>query len=127
MYNTLHYIDERIQIVTRPICIEGVTSKMSQYTPSQKEQAFIDGVESPKHERQLITGLNPFFKENAPEDVRDFYTKDEITALLALKGTERDVEARMPVKLTRHYLEMAKRSPQLQRIVKPMIPIGYEV
>jgi len=91
---------------------------MSEYTPSQREQAFLDGVESPKHERQLITGLNPFFNESAPEDVRNFYTKDEIAALLELKDTERDVEARMPVKLTRHYFEMAKRSPQLQLIVK---------
>ena len=91
---------------------------MSEYTPSQKEQALLDRVESPKYKRELISGLSPFINEKAPEDVRDFYSKDELAALAALKGTDRDVEARMPVKLTRHYFEMAKRSPQLQRIVK---------
>ncbi|NNE09979.1 MAG: hypothetical protein HKN20_15570 [Gemmatimonadetes bacterium] len=91
---------------------------MAEYTPSQKEQAFLDSVESPKYKRELISGLSPFINEKAPEDVRDFYTKEELAALAVLKGTDRDVEARMPVKLTRHYFEMAKRSPQLKRIVK---------
>ena len=91
---------------------------MAEYDPSAKEKAFLGSVESPSYDRQLINGLRPFFKESAPEDVRTFYTKDELAELKALKGTERDVEARMPVKITRHYFDMAKRSPQLQRIVK---------
>jgi lysine 2,3-aminomutase len=35
-----------------------------------------------------------------------------------LKGTERDVEKRMPVKMTRHYYELAQKSEAVQRIVK---------
>jgi L-lysine 2,3-aminomutase len=91
---------------------------MAEYVPSQKEKAFLDAVESPSYDRKLINGLRPFFNEKAPEDVRAFYTKDEVAELKALQGTERDVEARMPVKMTRHYFEMARRSPALQRIVK---------
>ncbi len=91
---------------------------MSQYIPSAKEQTFLDTVESPKHDRQLISGLGPFLSESAPEDVQCFYTESEIAALTELKGSDRDVEIRMPVKMTRHYFELAKRSPLLQRIVK---------
>jgi lysine 2,3-aminomutase len=47
-----------------------------------------------------------------------FYTKDEIEALRALHGSDRDVEKRMPVKLTRHYFEMATRSAALRNLVK---------
>jgi L-lysine 2,3-aminomutase len=91
---------------------------MAEYVPSAREKAFLDSVESPSYDRQLINGLRPFFNESAPADVRDFYTKDEIAELKALQGTDRDVESRMPVKMTRHYFEMAKRSPALKRIVK---------
>ena len=52
----------------------------------------------------------------APDAVAD--TADELAALAKLKGTERDVEARMPVKLTRHFSELAQNSEALRRIVK---------
>ena len=38
--------------------------------------------------------------------------------MLKLRGTERDVEKRMPVKMTRHFFEMARNSKPLQRLVK---------
>jgi len=50
--------------------------------------------------------------------MKSFYSKDELESLDALKGTERDVEARMPVKVTRHYFDQAKVSVPLQRLVK---------
>lgn len=90
----------------------------SAYVPTEKEKAFVDAVESPRYDRQILNGLNPFFKETAPEDMRDFYTPDEVTALKALRGTDRDIEKRMPVKITRHYFELAKKSPSIQRLVK---------
>ncbi len=93
-------------------------SKAEKYLPTAREQAFLDTVESPRYERQIINGLTPFFKDKVPEDVRGFYTEGEIDALRGLKGTERDVEARMPVKMTRHYFDLARRSPSLQRLVK---------
>ena len=88
------------------------------YVPSRKEQEFLDSVESPKYDRQMINGLRPFFNDSAPEDMKGFYTEGEIAELKVLSGTDRDVEARMPVKMTRHYFEMARNSPGLQRLVK---------
>ena len=75
-------------------------------------------VEDRKYNREMIIGLRPFFKDNAPEDMKGFYSEAEIAELEALRGTDRDVEARMPVKMTRHYFELAKSSPGLQRLVK---------
>ncbi len=93
-------------------------SKAEKYVPTAREQAFLDTVESPRYERQIINGLTPFFKDRVPEDVQGFYSESEIEALRGLKGTERDVEARMPVKMTRHYFELARQSPSLRRLVK---------
>ena len=83
-----------------------------------REQAFLDTIEDPRYDRHIINGLKPFFDEKAPEDMRGFYATDEIEVLLSVRGTERDVEKRMPVKMTRHYYELAQKSPQLQRLVK---------
>ncbi len=89
-----------------------------QYVPTSREQAFLETVDSPKYDRQIIKGLTPFLQEKAPEDILGFYSSSEIDALRALRGTERDVESRMPVKMTRHYFELAKHSHALQRLVK---------
>lgn len=88
------------------------------YTPTAREQAFLDTVESPRYDRQTVNGLSPFLGERVPDDMRDFYSPGELAILGELKGTERDVEARMPVKVTRHYFELAQQSPYLRRLVK---------
>jgi L-lysine 2,3-aminomutase len=88
------------------------------YSPAEKEQAFLDTIENPKYDREIINGLKPFFEDKAPEDIKGFYSPDELSVLSSLHGTERDVEARMPVKMTRHFFEMAKGSKSLQRIIK---------
>src|SRR6476620_7760411 len=88
------------------------------YVPTAREQKFLEGVEDGRYEREIISGLAPFFNEKAPEDMLGFYSKDEVAALKALKGTERDVEHRMPVKITRHYYNLARTSAAIQRIVK---------
>ncbi|CAN0559237.1 unnamed protein product, partial [Laminaria digitata] len=93
-------------------------SNTQKYVPTAREQAFLDTIENPKYDRQIITGLNPFFEKRVPDDVMSLYSSDELVALRALKGTERDVEARMPVKLTRHYFELAQKSKRIQRLVK---------
>jgi L-lysine 2,3-aminomutase len=85
---------------------------------TEREQAFLDSIEDPRYDREIINGLGPFFKEKAPAEMRDFYSKNEIDVLLSIKGTERDVEQRMPVKITRHYFELAQKSPRLQKLVK---------
>lgn len=93
-------------------------SKPRPYVPTAREKAFLDKVEDPRYDRQIINGLNPFFEDRAPEDMKHFYSRDEVAELMSLRGTERDVEIRMPVKITRHYFEMAKHSRSLQRLVK---------
>ena len=90
----------------------------TKYVPTDREQAFLDSVEESRYEREIINGLAPFFNEKAPEDMLHFYDKDEVVSLKVLKGTERDVESRMPVKITRHYYEIARNSPAVQRIVR---------
>jgi len=88
------------------------------YVPTDREQAFRDTIENPKYERDTINGLKPFFEDKAPDAIKDFYSRDELAALLELKDTERDVENRMPVKMTRHFYEMAQNSKPLQNLVK---------
>ncbi len=93
-------------------------SNATTHHASARAQAFLETVESPKYDRQNVNGLKPFMDQRVPDDMRGFYSPEELDALASLKGTERDVEARMPVKLTRHYFEMALKSPRLQRLVK---------
>ncbi len=88
------------------------------HVPTAREQAFLDTVEDPRYEREIINGLAPFFNEKAPEDMLNFYSPSEVVQLRVLKGTERDVETRMPVKITRHYFELARHSKPMQRLVK---------
>src|SRR4029077_5384140 len=88
------------------------------YVPTAREQKFLESVEEGRYEREIISGLAPFFNEKAPADMLSFYSPDEGTRLKALKGTDRDVESRIPVKIPRHYYELAKTSAAIQRIVK---------
>ena len=88
------------------------------HIPTKREQAFLDSVESPSYQRENVNGLFPFFENKAPEAMQGFYTTSEIDALRILKDTDRDVEKRMPVKLTKHYFEIAKNSKPIQHIVK---------
>lgn len=106
-------------IGTTGIRMTGIrTGRSEKYVPTAREQAFLDTVENPRYDRQIINGLDPFFEDRAPQDMKGFYTSDEISELMRLRGTDRDVEARMPVKITRHYFELARHSASLQRLVK---------
>jgi len=88
------------------------------YIPAEREQAFLDTIENPKYDREIINGLKPFFQDKAPDDIKKFYSADELKVLADLKDTDRDVEARMPVKMTRHFFQMAKNSQPLKKIIK---------
>lgn len=91
---------------------------MSKYEPSAREQEYLETVENPKYDRQSINGIKPFLDDRAPEDMRDFYSPEELAELEKLMGSERDVEDRMPVKMTRHYYEIARKSKPVQVLVK---------
>jgi len=88
------------------------------YEPTERERRVLDHVENPRYDRQILNGLDPFINGTAPEDMQDFYSKSELDGLLQIRGTARDIESRMPVKMTRHYFELARNSPALQRLVK---------
>ncbi|MBT5458160.1 MAG: hypothetical protein HOK82_16275, partial [Rhodospirillaceae bacterium] len=93
-------------------------SKTVPHMPSAREQAFLDSVQNGKYDRQIIVGITKFLDGKVPDDMKSFYSQDELQSLVAIKGTDRDVEARMPVKVTRHYFEQARHSVPLQRLVK---------
>jgi len=88
------------------------------YQPTIKAQEFLDKVENPKYDRGMIRGLNRFLGEKLSEEMQNFYSQKELEELMNLKGTERDVEARMPVKITNHYFQIAKNSLPLQNLIK---------
>ena len=93
-------------------------SNAQKYVPSDREQAFLEQVESPRYERESINGLKPFIDGRVADEVQNFYSSDELDVLSQLQGTERDVEARMPVKMTRHYFDLAQKSLPIRDLVK---------
>ena len=93
-------------------------SEKQKYQRTEKSQALLDKVETPKYDRQILIGLKKFLNGTAPEDMQSLYSAEELTVLQGLQGTDKDVEARMPVKITRHYYDLAKNSAPLQTLVK---------
>ncbi|HRJ51041.1 MAG TPA: hypothetical protein PKU91_10925, partial [Phycisphaerales bacterium] len=89
-----------------------------QYVPTDRERLFLARVVDAQYKREIINGLAPFIDERAPSDMMNFYSPAELVQLGGLKGTPRDVERRMPVKVTRHYFDLATRSKPMQRLVK---------
>ncbi len=136
--NVLQSCESSVRFITKPVlaivvifwsslfshCFLAITfgaqfmAKSQEYVPTNREQAFLDSVENVQYKREIINGLAPFFDERAPEDMLGFYSSEELVQLGGLKGTDRDVEQRMPVKMTRHFFELAKQSPAIQRLVK---------
>ncbi len=93
-------------------------STKEKYQPSTTEKDFIDSVEKGSYERQIVNGLKKFIDKNVAEDMQSFYSEPELQALVDLRDSDRDIEQRMPVKITRHYFELAKNSTALQTLVK---------
>ena len=88
------------------------------YQPTEKAQAFLDKVQNASYNREIIMGLKRFIDNKVPEEMQGFYTDDELQELINLKNTANDVEARMPVKITKHYYQIAKNSKALQTLIK---------
>ena len=85
-------------------------STTSVFTTSEKAQNFVKSISKAKYDRNITAGVSKFVNEQVDEDMKGFYSKSELDALVELKGTERDIESRMPVKITRHYFEQAQHS-----------------
>lgn len=88
------------------------------HIPTEKEAEFLSKVENAKYDRKIITGLQKFIDGKVDDDMKDFYSQEEIEAISALKGTNKDIEARMPVKITRHYFDRARVSAPIRTLVK---------
>ena len=88
------------------------------YTPSVKAQALLDSLGKDSYDRQIVSGVKKFMDGSVPEEMQMLYTEAELRALAEIKGTERDIESRMPVKITGHYFQQVKNSPSLQRLIK---------
>ena len=88
------------------------------FIPSQKLQSFVNSVDKASYDRQITAGIARFVDNKVDQDMRGFYSEQELAALVKLAGSERDVEKRMPVKITRHYFEQAKNSKAMQQLIK---------
>ena len=76
---------------------------------------------------RLSPEIKKFIEGTVPQDMQGFYTPEELQAIVELDGTERDVQARMPVKITRHYFEQAKTSKAIQTLVKASPKETYDL
>lgn len=90
----------------------------NKFVPSERDGRFLDSVENTKYNRDIITGLQKFVDGDVPQDMKSFYSANELQELMSLSGTVRDIQARMPVKITRHYFEQARNSKSLQTLIK---------
>ena len=88
------------------------------FQPSDKLQAFVENVAKGKYDRQITAGISKFVDNKVDAEMQDFYSPDELKSLIDLNGTDREIERRMPVKITRHYFEQAKNSTSLQQLIK---------
>ena len=88
------------------------------YQPTKKAKAFLDKVENGKYNRGIVMGLKRFINNKVPEEMQGFYSQEELQVLMDLKDTNQDVEARMPVKITNHYYQIAKNSKAIRTLVK---------
>ena len=102
-------------------------AKAEKHIPSEREQAFLGKVVNGKYDRQIITGLKKFIEGSVPQDMQGFYSPEELRAIVELDGTERDIQARMPVKITRHYFEQARTSKAIQTLVKASPKETYDL
>lgn len=88
------------------------------HSPSERESAFLEKVTNGKYNREIVTGIKKFLDGSVPDDMKDFYSRAELNEIAKLDDTKQDIQARMPVKITRHYFEQAKVSKPLQTLVK---------
>ena len=102
-------------------------AKAAKHIPCEREQDFLGQVVNGKYNREIITGIKKFLDGTVPQDMQGFYSPEELAAIVKLDGTDRDIQARMPVKITRHYLEQAKSSRAIQTLVKASPKETYDL
>ena len=93
-------------------------STISSFTSSEKAQAFVQSIDKGKYDRQITSGIDKFVNGKIAPEMEGFYSDEELSALIAIKDTDRDIESRMPVKITNHYFQQARNSSALQQLIK---------
>lgn len=78
-------------------------ANQEKFQPTAKAAAFLATVQKGKYRREISTGLGKFLDNKIPEDMQGFYSTSELKRLVDLRGTQQDVESRMPIKINRHY------------------------
>lgn len=102
-------------------------STIPSFTASEKAQLFVKSIDKGRYDRQITAGLGKFVDKTVESDMLGFYSDEELAALVDINGTDRDIEQRMPVKITRHYFEQAKNSPAMQQLIKASPDETYDL
>jgi L-lysine 2,3-aminomutase len=93
-------------------------STTTSFAASEKLQEFVGSIDKGTYDRQITAGIDKFVGKHVDPEMQGFYSEEELRGLAELKGTDRDIEARMPVKITRHYFQQARHSKALQQLIK---------
>ncbi len=102
-------------------------STIPNFVASDKAQAFVQSIDKGKYDRQITSGIEKFANNKVAAEMTGFYSESELAALVDIKGSDRDIEKRMPVKITRHYFEQAKNSSSLQQLIKASPDETYDL
>ncbi|NBV42035.1 hypothetical protein EBR96_04620 [bacterium] len=114
-------------IVTDPAEITDLATfnkaDLSGLSASDQQALFLSLIQAKRHNRGGQTGagtasFRPFAVGAVADEFKNFYTPEELAEFEKLKGTERDIEGRMKVKITDYYMRLAMRSEAIRNLVK---------
>ncbi|NBV82558.1 hypothetical protein EBR57_00320 [bacterium] len=88
-----------------------------------KQALFLSLIGPKRHNRGGQNGagtasFRPFSQGAVSDEFKNFYTPEELLEFEELKGTERDIEGRMKVKITDYYMRLALKSEAIRNLVK---------
>lgn len=109
-------------ILNRNIKKNLIFKKYSSLT-NVKIEKYIENIKETKFNRgglngSGVVGLSPFFNNKIPNNFKNLYSEKELKELSKLKNTSRDIEKRMKVKISEHYLNLIKKNKNLENLVK---------
>ncbi len=99
------------------------TADLSSIPEKLRADLFLSIIPAKRHDRGGQHGagtasFRPFAQGAISEEFKEFYTPEELQEFDALKGTERDIENRMKVKITDYYMRLAMKSDAIRNLVK---------
>ncbi len=99
------------------------SSDLSAMSAEVKQALFLSLIPAKRHDRGGQHGagtasFRPFSQGAVSEEFKEFYTPEELAEFDKLRGTERDIEGRMKVKITDYYMRLAMKSEPIRNLVK---------